>query len=354
MEEVPANKDPGKPRRINPNIERIRRRALQLPDYVEGIRKGDRNILSRAITLVESTRPDHQELAQQILEKCAKMEITSSFRLGITGTPGVGKSTFIDSFGYYLLEQGRKLAVLTIDPTSQLSRGSILGDKTRMERLAQDTRAYIRPTAAGNSLGGVAQKTREAILLCEAAGFDTIIIETVGVGQSETAVRELVDFFLLLLQPGAGDELQGIKRGIVEMADLLAVNKSDGDAIEQARRAQNAYRNAVHLMAPKASGWTVKVVRCSALQREGLDGIWQLMTEFCTFTQENGYWEKNRQNQARHWLHQSLTEYLQQLFYQDSAVQQALPEMEKAVSTGKLSPFRAAKTLIRLFIETKA
>lgn len=354
MDEVPANQDPGKPRRINPNIARTRKRTLELTDYVEGIRKGDRNILSRAITLVESTRPEHQELAQQILEKCDSSDKPPAFRLGITGTPGVGKSTFIDSFGSYLLEQGRKLAVLTIDPSSQLSRGSILGDKTRMERLSQDNRAYIRPTAAGSSLGGVAQKTRESILLCEAAGYDTIIIETVGVGQSETAVRELVDFFLLLLQPGAGDELQGIKRGIVEMADLLAVNKSDGESVEAARRAQQAYRNAVHLMVPRAGGWPVKVVRCSALQQEGMDRIWQLMTEFCTFTRENGFWEKNRQNQARHWLHQSLTEHLQQLFYQHSAVQQALPEIEKAVSSGKISPFRAAKTLIRLFIETKA
>jgi LAO/AO transport system kinase len=192
------------------------------------------------------------------------------------------------------------------------------------------------------------------MLLCEAAGYDTIIVETVGVGQSETAVRELVDFFLLLLQPGAGDELQGIKRGIVEMADLLAVNKSDGGAVELARQAQIAYRNAIHLLAPKASKWPVKVVRCSALEQKGLSDIWQLMLEFCTFTRANGFWEKNRQDQARHWLHQSLSEHLQQLFYQHPAVLQELPKMERAVSNGKLSPFQAAKTLIRLFIETKA
>lgn len=354
MEDQPAHQESGKPRRINPNIRKGRKDAPGLEEYVAGIRSGNRNILSRAITLVESTRPDHQELAQQILEKCLEGTQPASFRLGITGTPGVGKSTFIDSFGAFLLEQGRKPAILTIDPSSQLSGGSILGDKTRMERLAQDTRAYIRPSAAGSSLGGVAQKTRETMLLCEAAGFDTIIIETVGVGQSETAVRALVDFFLLLLQPGAGDELQGIKRGIVEMADLLVVNKSDGEALQLARQAQTAYRNAVHLMVPRPSGWPVKVVRCSALQQEGLGQIWQLMTEFCTFTQANGFWTKNRQEQARHWLHQSLTEHLQQLFYQHSAVKKALPEAEESVSNGNLSPFRAAKTLIRLFIEAKA
>lgn len=354
MEEVPAHKGSGKPKRINPNIRRTPKSSIELAEYVAGIQAGNRGILSQAITLVESTRPDHQELAQQIIEQCLAKGLTPSFRLGVTGTPGVGKSTFIDRFGTYLLEQGRKLAVLTIDPSSQISRGSILGDKTRMEHLSQDTRAYIRPSAAGSSLGGVAQKTRESILLCEAAGFDTILVETVGVGQSETAVRELVDFFLLLLQPGAGDELQGIKRGIVEMADLLAVNKSDGQAVELARQAQSAYRNAVHLMPPRASQWPVKVVRCSALEQKGLSDIWQLMSDFRTFTQANGYWENNRQNQARHWLHQSLSEYLQQLFYQHPAVLQELPEMEQAVSHGKISPFQAAKTLIRLFIETKA
>ncbi|PHN04482.1 methylmalonyl Co-A mutase-associated GTPase MeaB [Flavilitoribacter nigricans] len=354
MEDQAAHNDSGKPSRINPNIRRTRKSDIQLDDYVSGILDGDRSLLSRAITLVESTRPEHQELAQQILEQCLEKSDTTSFRLGITGTPGVGKSTFIDSFGHYLVEHGRKLAVLTIDPSSQISRGSILGDKTRMEKLSQDTRAYIRPSAAGSSLGGVARKTRESILLCEAAGFDTIIVETVGVGQSETAVRQLVDFFLLLLQPGAGDELQGIKRGIVEMADLLAVNKSDGKAVDLARQAQRAYRNAIHLMAPKASGWAVEVVRCSALKQEGLSDIWQLMLDFCTFTQANGSWAENRRDQARHWLHQSLTEHLQQLFYQHSAVQQALPAVEQAVTDGQLSPFRAANNLIRLFIETKA
>lgn len=354
MEEASTHKDTGQPKRINPNIRRTRKDPIEPAGYVNGILNGDRSILSQAITLVESTRPDHQEVAQQILEQCLEKNTATSFRLGITGTPGVGKSTFIDHFGYYLLEQGRKLAVLTIDPSSQISRGSILGDKTRMEQLSQDTRAYIRPSAAGSSLGGVAQKTRESMLLCEAAGFDTIIIETVGVGQSETAVRELVDFFLLLLQPGAGDELQGIKRGIVEMADLLAVNKSDGKAIKLARMAQLAYRNAIHLMAAKQSNWPVKVVRCSALEQKGLSEIWQLMLDFRTFTQSNGFWKKNRQDQARHWLHQSLTEHLQHLFYQHSAVQQELPNMEQAVSNGKISPFRAARTLIQLFIETKA
>lgn len=354
MEEEPAHTDPKNSRRINPDIRRPEKRDPEISDYVAGIRSGDRTLLSRAITLIESTRPEHQDTARQILEQCLEESDTSSFRLGITGTPGVGKSTFIDSFGAYLLERGKKVAVLTIDPTSQISKGSILGDKTRMERLSQDVRAYIRPSATGGQLGGVAQKTRESMLLCEAAGFDTIMVETVGVGQSETTVREMVDFFLLLLQPGAGDELQGIKRGIVEMADLLAVNKADGEAVEMAGKTRQAYRNAVHLMAPKPSGWPVKVVSCSARENRGLADIWQLMVDFCTFTRENGFWEKNRQEQAKHWLHQSLLDHLQQLFYQHSAVRQHLPELEQSVSTGSISPFRAAKQLIRLFIETNA
>jgi LAO/AO transport system kinase len=223
-----------------------------------------------------------------------------------------------------------------------------------MEKLSADSRVFIRPSPAGTSLGGVAQKTRESMLLCEAAGFDTIIVETVGVGQSETAVRELVDFFLLLLQPGAGDELQGIKRGIVEMADLLAVNKADGPAFKLAQKTRQAYKNAIHLMSAKANRWPVQVVSCSALEEKGLSEIWQLILDFRTFAFEQGLWEKTRQAQAQHWLHQSLTENLGQLFYQHPAVQQKLPQMEQSVRHGELSPFRAAKTLIRIFIEAKA
>lgn len=336
---------------LNPKLRHRQARALESQDYLAGIRNGDRSLLSRAITLVESTHPAHRELAEQIIEACLQLPPADAIRIGITGSPGVGKSTFIDSFGRYLLEQGRRPAVLAIDPSSSISGGSILGDKTRMESLSRDPRVFIRPSPSGESLGGVAQRTRESILLCETAGFDTIIVETVGVGQSETTVRALVDFFLLLLQPGAGDELQGIKRGIVEMADLLAVNKSDGTAADGARATQRAYQNAVHLLAPQTSGWPVKVVRCSALQQEGLAEIWQLITDFRTFTQGNGFWLKNRREQSRHWLHHSLKDHLQQLFYQHPAVVREIPQLEEAVSSGRLSPFRAAQTLIRLFIE---
>lgn len=355
MAEHPEHKASGKENKhLNPNLRRRAPQLLHPQAYVAGIQAGDRGILSRAITLIESTHPAHQELAQEIIEQCLQLPGSPSIRIGITGSPGVGKSTFIDSLGQFLLEQGKQPAVLAIDPSSRISGGSILGDKTRMEQLSRDPRVFIRPSPAGESLGGVAQKTRETILLCEAAGFDTILVETVGVGQSETTVRALVDFFLLLLQPGAGDDLQGIKRGIVEMADLLAVNKSDGATLEAAGNTQRAYRQAVQLLAPQPSGWPVQVVRCSAYTRAGLPEIWQLISDFRTFTRETGFWQKNRREQARHWLHQSLTDHLQQLFYQHSAVQGEIPQLEEAVSSGRLSPFKAAQTLIRLFIEAKA
>ncbi len=318
-------------------------------DYAEGIISGDRIMLGRAITLVESTRPEHQLLAQEILEQCLP-HTGQSFRLGITGSPGVGKSSFIENFGSYLTkDQGRQLAVLAIDPSSQVSKGSILGDKTRMGRLSTDAKAFIRPSPAGDSLGGVAAKTREAMLLCEAAGFDTIFIETVGVGQSETAVHGMVDFFLLLLLPGAGDELQGIKRGIVEMSDLIAINKADGDRTELALAARKEYAGALHLFPPKASEWPVKAVTCSALTGNGMPEIWQLLLDFQQLTKGNGWFVKNRKAQAGRWLHELIAHHLKMQFYQNEVVKAQLPAVEKAVLENAMPAAKAAMELIKLF-----
>ncbi len=317
-------------------------------EYATGIFQGDRVLLSQAITLLESTRPEHQALAAAVTQHCLSRQ-AKSIRIGITGTPGVGKSTFIETFGKYALEQGHRVAVLAIDPSSLLSKGSILGDKTRMIQLAADERAFIRPSATGGSLGGVARKTRETILLCEAAGFDIIIVETVGVGQSETAVRSMVDCFLLLLLPGAGDELQGIKRGIVEMADILAVNKADGERVALAQRAQREYRNALHLFPPKASGWTPQVLTCSATTSEGIADIWQLIADFQYFTKKNGYFERQRREQARHWLHETLQAQLIERFYRSPMVQQDLKTIEQAVEAGSISTAHGAQQLLDLF-----
>ncbi|MBK9012942.1 MAG: methylmalonyl Co-A mutase-associated GTPase MeaB [Saprospiraceae bacterium] len=318
-------------------------------DYVEGILRGDRVVLGRAITLVESSRPEHRELAQQVLEKCLP-HTGKSFRLGITGPPGVGKSSFIEAFGSLLVrEHGHKLAVLAIDPSSQVSGGSILGDKTRMERLSAEPNAFIRPSPAGNSLGGVTNCTHESMLLCEAAGFDTIFIETVGVGQSETAVAGMVDFFLLLLLPGAGDELQGIKRGIVEMADLIAVNKADGDRIELAKSARQDYAQALHLFPEKESGWQPKAVTCSALTGEGLSEIWQLLLGYQSLTSGNGWFEENRKKQLATWFASQLEQFAHRFFFEDPAVKSNMEAARQAVLEGKQTPTQAAESLIDLF-----
>ncbi len=321
-------------------------------EFVQGIIDGDRVVLSQAITLLESTRREHQLLAQEIIEQCLTRK-ADSIRLGITGTPGVGKSTFIDAFGMHVIGQGHKIAVLAIDPSSQLSKGSILGDKTRMVQLSANDHAFIRPSAAGGSLGGVARKTRETILLCEAAGFDTIIVETVGVGQSEIAVHSMVDCFLLLLQPGAGDELQGIKRGIVEMADILAVNKADGERLAAAKRARQEYRNALHLFPPKASNWTPPVVTCSALSGEGIPEIWNLIEGFQKFTRGNGFFEQNRREQARHWLYETIEGQLRDYFYNNENVKARLKTIEQRVLEGKLSTSKGAMELLESFLKTR-
>lgn len=316
----------------------------------EGILKGDRVLLSQAITLVESENSDHQEIAQQLVENCLPHS-GKSIRIGITGSPGVGKSTFIETIGKQITASSHHLAVLAIDPSSQLSRGSILGDKTRMPKLSTDPNAFIRPSPAGSSLGGVARKTRETIILCEAAGFDTIIVETVGVGQSETAVHSMVDFFLLLLLPGAGDELQGIKRGIVEMADLVAVNKADGDRIEAAKLARRQYKNALHLSPPKDNGWAPSVVACSALKNEGIEEIRKIIKGFQEQMKANDFFEKNRRQQSLQWFHDSIEDLLKELFYQNPAMIKQLAQLEKEILEGRQSPFRAAKKLLEMFLK---
>lgn len=306
-------------------------------------------LLSRAITLVESTLEDDQLLAGQVMEGILPFS-GRSIRIGITGVPGVGKSTFIERFGKLIVEKGLKLAVLAVDPSSQQSLGSILGDKTRMESLAADKRAYIRPSPAGRALGGVSAKTREAMLICEAAGFDVILIETVGVGQSETAVRGMVDFFLLLMLAGAGDELQGIKKGIIEMCDALVINKADGLNLEAAKRAKREYANALHLFQARESGWNPKVMLCSGLEGTGLGDIWEAIEEYRSAMQQNGFWELNREGQRVEWFHDHIRYLLEARFFKNPSIKRRLAEVLSGVQAGKLSPIQQADDLVREFI----
>jgi LAO/AO transport system kinase len=325
-----------------------KRQPKSIEQHVEGILKGNRIVLSQAITLIESQKAEHQALAQQIIERCLPYS-NQSLRIGITGTPGVGKSTFIEAFGQYIIQKGHRVAVLAIDPSSHISKGSILGDKTRMQHLAVREEAFVRPSAAGESLGGVARKTRETIVLCEAAGYDTIVIETVGVGQSETAVHSMVDFFLLLLLPGAGDELQGIKRGIVEMADLIAVNKADDDRLMLAKQARATYQNALRLFPIKESQWLPQAVICSALSHLGIDEIWQQITDYQNFTKENHYFQTHREQQAKYWLRESIQDQLNRLFYQNENVKAIFAQLEKDILAHKTTPFQAAEHLMKVF-----
>lgn len=329
----------------------MNKKQLRVEEYVEGILSGNRVVLSQAITLIESTRNDHQLLAHQILERCLPT-IKSHLRIGITGVPGVGKSTFIEAFGRVAIERGHRVAVLAIDPSSRLNRGSILGDKTRMEALSMHPNAYIRPSAAGDSLGGVARKTRETILLCEAAGFDTVLVETVGVGQSETAVRDLTDFFLLLLLPNAGDELQGMKRGIVEMCDWIAINKSDTNPTA-AKIARTQYNNALHLFPRKENNWAASSSLCSAINGEGIEEIWDKINEFLNDMKNQGFIEKNRQQQSLFWLHESIKQELNRLFAQSPFVNASLQRLENEVLTQKKAVSQATQELIKLFLNEK-
>ncbi|MDA9349172.1 methylmalonyl Co-A mutase-associated GTPase MeaB [Polaribacter sp.] len=315
--------------------------------FVTNILAGDIPFLSRAITLVESTTVKHQQKANAILERCLPFA-NNSIRIGITGVPGVGKSTFIEAFGKHLTSQGKKVAVLAVDPSSSLNKGSILGDKTRMEELVTDKNAFIRPSPSGTSLGGVAQKTRESIILCEAAGFDTIIIETVGVGQSETVVHSMVDFFLLLKLSGAGDELQGMKRGIIEMADAIVIHKADGDNIQRAKMAKVAFTNALHLYPLKENKWQPKVVTASALEKHGIAEIELLISEYIQLTKQNASFENKRNAQNKFWLLSTIEQQLKSNFYQNPLIKAALSEEILALENGKTTPFNAAKRLLNL------
>ena len=323
-------------------------KRLSATEYTDGILTGSRTVLGRAITLVESTLPADQVLAQQVLQ--AVLPHTGrSVRVGITGVPGVGKSTFIEALGRFLVEgQGKKLAVLAVDPSSQRGGGSILGDKTRTPWLAAHPAAFIRPSPSAGSLGGVARATREALLLCEAAGHDVIFVETVGVGQSETTVHGMVDFFLLLLLAGAGDELQGLKRGIMEMADALCITKADQGNEQAARRAKVDYQSALHLFPAAPSGQTVPVLLTSAVSGAGVTEVWAGIEAYAAATRANGYFARRRQEQQLHWLHQSLAQALETRFYANAAVQARLPAVRAAVASGALTPFAAAEGLLGL------
>jgi LAO/AO transport system kinase len=337
------------PSSINPDAASHFRKGkadLSVEQYSKGIISGNRTILSQAITLTESSLPKHQETAQQIIEKCLPHS-GNSIRVGITGVPGVGKSTFIEALGKHLTEKGHKVAVLAIDPSSQRSKGSILGDKTRMEDLANDPHAYIRPSASAGSLGGVARKTRETIILCEAAGFDIIFVETVGVGQSETAVNSMVDFFLLLMLAGAGDELQGIKRGIMEMADAIVINKADGDNIKKAELAKKQYENALHLFPPTPSGWIPKVITCSSIEKTGIDNTWTIVEEYKNSTQANGYFQSNRDRQNIQLMYSAIDAAIKESFYHDEKIKKLLKKAEDDVLNKNVSSFVAAQLLLR-------
>ncbi|MCX6287344.1 MAG: methylmalonyl Co-A mutase-associated GTPase MeaB [Bacteroidetes bacterium] len=322
-----------------------RPQALSTNEFVHDIRSGNRTILSKAITLIESSLHSHQHKAQEIINSCLPFS-GKSIRIGITGVPGVGKSTFIEALGMYLTTQGHKVAVLAIDPSSTRSKGSILGDKTRMEELAVNPLAYIRPSPSAGSLGGVARKTRETIILCEAAGFDVILVETVGVGQSETTVRSMVDFFLLLMLAGAGDELQGIKRGIMEMADAIFINKADGDNVNKAKAARIEYKNALHLFPPAESGWNPVVDLCSAQSRMGIETVWTYIGNFTETTKSNGFFEQQRKQQFRQVLTETIDQALKRDYYGRKDIAQSLAHYEKEVLAGNLSPYTAASMLL--------
>jgi len=337
------------PPSVNPYLTRRKRRRLpSAAEMVEGILKGDITMLSRAVTLVESIAPDHQALAQEVIEKCLPHS-GNSRRIGITGVPGAGKSTSIDVFGLHVLKNGGKLAVLAIDPSSERTKGSILGDKTRMERLAVHPDAFVRPSPSAGSLGGVARKTRETIVLCEAAGFNNIFVETVGVGQSETAVHSMVDFFLLLQLAGTGDELQGIKRGIMEMADGIAINKADGDNIHRAQLAQAQFRSALHLFPPTASGWKPEVLTYSGYYELGIPEVWDMIERYFAYVKANGYFEKRRLKQARYWMYETIDEQLRRHFYGNPDVAALLAEKERRVLDNRQSSFTAARDVLDLY-----
>jgi LAO/AO transport system kinase len=318
-------------------------------DYFTGITAGNRVMLGQAITLCESTLPEHRALALEVLKLCLPQS-GNSIRVGITGVPGVGKSTFIESLGMYLTSKGHSVAVLAVDPSSSRTGGSILGDKTRMEELSANPKAFIRPSPASGNLGGVASRTRECILLCEAAGYDIILIETVGVGQSETEVKSMADFFLLLMLAGAGDELQGIKRGIMEMADGVAINKADGDNLEKAKMARTEYARALHMFPPDDAGWSAKVEVCSAIEKKGIDAVWNMVLEHKEMLASKNILEQRRSQQRLSWFEKLLGESLLETFNNNELVKSNLPIIREKVIKGQMLPPEATQTLIKSFI----
>ncbi len=324
----------------------MKRRRLGVEELAKGIREGNRSMLARAITLVESNSPEHQEQSQQLLESL--MDRTGrSIRLGITGVPGAGKSTIIDTFGSMLCDKGHKVAVLAVDPSSSVTKGSILGDKTRMEKLLRCPSAFVRPSPTGGCLGGVARKTKETLLLCEAFGFDVILLETVGVGQSEVTVRSMVDFFLLVLISGAGDELQGIKKGVIELADAIVVNKADGDNVKRARLAKAEYNRVLHFLHPCTEGWETRAYMASALTGEGIDKIWEVICKFKEVTQANGIFDKRRHNQNMDWMRGMIDEALRDRFYNNPIIQQEMESLMQAVARGEVPPVKAVESLMK-------
>jgi LAO/AO transport system kinase len=326
----------------------IRKQEPGVPELFSGIRQGDRNMLSRAITLVESEKKEKKELSLELIEKCLPLS-GNSLRIGITGVPGAGKSTFINAFGSYLTKQGKKVAVLAVDPSSSITKGSILGDKTRMIELSSDPNAFIRPSPSSGTLGGVTRTTGESIILCEAAGYDVILIETVGVGQSETLVHSLVDYFLLIMIAGAGDELQGIKRGIMEMADGIAINKADGDNVVKAKAAAAEFKHALHLFPPSETGHIPTVDICSSLTGSGLENIWNNISQFQEHGIISGHLKKQRQKREVKRMYDLITENLKEIFFSDEQIKKLLPEYLAQIEKGKISPYKAAADLPEIF-----
>ncbi|WP_078545874.1 methylmalonyl Co-A mutase-associated GTPase MeaB [Litchfieldia alkalitelluris] len=333
------------------NQEKLRkkkRREISIADMVEGVKKGDRSILARAITLVESNANSHVEKAQEVINQLLPFT-GNSVRIGITGVPGAGKSTFIEAFGTHLCNKGHKVAVIAVDPSSTVSRGSILGDKTRMDTLSRNERAYVRPSPSGGTLGGVNRKTRETILLCEAAGYDVILIETIGVGQSEVVVRSMVDFFLLLVLTGAGDELQGMKKGVMELVDTIVVHKADGDNKTKARIAQEEYNQMLHYINSNTPGWRVQAFTASSLYGEGIEHIYQVVNSFVTHTKTTGFFEQRRQLQLKEWMYSMIKDQLQVMFFSHTGVKKELPLIEEEIFDGKKLATCAVRDLFTIF-----
>ena len=342
------------PSQLNPalssGLQKFKKTKPAVEDFFQGILNHDRSMLGRAITLIESARADDAEIARQLINRCLP-HAGNSIRLGITGVPGAGKSTFIESFGLNLIEQGHKIAVLAIDPSSTRTKGSILGDKTRMEALSTNSEAFIRPSASSGTLGGVARATREAVILCEAAGFDIIIIETVGVGQSETAVSQIVDFFLLLMLAGSGDELQGIKRGIMEMADLIVINKADGDNVKRTELSKREFENALHLYPALPNGWTPKVLTASALYNKGLSDVWTTTQEFVNLTKKNEYFKKQRNEQSLGILKEGIDQGLASGFFKSKTIRSLIEKYEQQILNAEINPYEAAQLLLETYID---